>query len=193
MIIALSMIRTFWMSIDDVRIFMTYIISNDVSVCSVDDFKKSKNYHMYNIVLKLIMTLWLRMMFETMRKRKIHHKQNERFQTLQHLENVLKISWSNIEHENSILTLQSCDCWMIEIRSWEDRKSFLKSCDRVDRVCLKRLKSKKKCRDDRHCEKIHWRWFKYQFDFDKNKKIQNKCDKREKINSKTKNVREEKR
>ena len=81
-------------------------------------------------------------------KKKIHHEQNERFQTLQHFENVSKISWSNIEHENSILTFQSCDCWMIEIRSWKNRKNLLKSCDRVDRVCLKRFKSKKKCRND---------------------------------------------
>ena len=45
------------MSIDDVRIFMIYMISNDVSVCNADDFKKNKSYHMYSIVLKLIMTL----------------------------------------------------------------------------------------------------------------------------------------
>ena len=78
MIIALSMIRTFWISIDDVRIFITYMISNDINVCNVDNFKKSKNYHMYNIVLKLIMTLWLRMMFETMRKKKyITNKMND--------------------------------------------------------------------------------------------------------------------
>ena len=45
------------MSIDDVRTFMTYMISSDVSVCSADDFKESKSYHMYSIALKLIMTL----------------------------------------------------------------------------------------------------------------------------------------
>ena len=148
MIIAFSMIRTFWMSIDDVRTFMTYMISSDVSVCSADDFKESKSYHMYSIALKLIMTLWLRVMLETMRKRKVHHEQNERFQALQHLENASWTSWSSIEHKNSILTVQSCDCWMIEIRSWKNKKSFLRSCSRVNRVCLKRLKSKKKCRDE---------------------------------------------
>ena len=147
MIIALSVIRALWMSIDDVRTFMTYMISSDVSVCNADDFKKNKSYHMYSIALKLIMTLWLRVMLETMRKRKIHHEQNERFQALQHLENVSWTSWSDIEHESSILTIQSCDCWMIKIRSWENKKSLLKSCSRVNRVCLKRLKSKKKCRD----------------------------------------------
>ena len=41
---------------------------------------------------------------------------------------------------------------------------------------------------DRHCEKIHWLWFKYQSDHDWNRKIQNKCDRREKINAKTENA-----
>ena len=147
MIIALSVIRALWMSIDDVRTFMTYMISSDVSVCSADDFKGSKSYHMYSIALKLIMTLWLRVMLEAMRKRKVHHEQNERSQTLQHLEDASWTSWSDIEHESSILAVQPCGCWMIEIRPWEDRKSLLRSCSRVSRVCLKRLKSGKKCRE----------------------------------------------
>ena len=41
---------------------------------------------------------------------------------------------------------------------------------------------------DRHCEEIHWLWFRYQSDHDWNRKIQSKCDKREEINAKTKNA-----